>query len=82
MKEVMLSDGRKAIIRDGKGEDLFYAYSISNNTADMMKILIARLTEVDGKQLTEDELDKMDIRDVMILVKEFREMINPLSEKK
>jgi len=79
-KELTLSDGRKAIIKEGKGKDLFWAYRNATEPADIMKLLIIRLTEIDKQPITEETLDELPISDVMLLMKEFMEIYSPLSQ--
>jgi len=77
--EIKLPSGRTAKIRKGKGSDLFKAQRLANNPDEVSKLLLVLLTEVDGKPLTEDELDNMDLEDVLALLKAF-EQLHPLSQ--
>jgi hypothetical protein len=78
-KEITLPSGRIAKIKEGKGKDLFWALSNSTGQNDIIKLLIVRLTEVDGKPITEDDLEELSLADVMTLMKEFTEIYTPLS---
>jgi hypothetical protein len=81
-KEITLPSGRIARIKEGKGKDLFWALSNSTGQNDIIKLLIVRLTEIDGKPITEDELEELSLADVMTLMKEFTEIYTPLSVQK
>ena len=78
-KEITLPSGRVAQIKEGKGKDLFWALSNSTWQNDIIKLLIVRLTEIDGKPITEDDLEELPLADVMTLMKEFTEIYTPLS---
>jgi hypothetical protein len=81
-KEITLPSGRVARIKEGKGKDLFWALSNSTGQNDVVKLLIVRLTEIDGKPITEDDLEELPLADVMALMKEFTELYSPLSLQK
>jgi len=81
-KEITLPSGRIARIKEGKGKDLFWALSNSTGQNDIIKLLIVRLTEIDGKPITEDDLEELSLADVMTLMKEFTEIYTPLSVQK
>ncbi|MFZ8784664.1 hypothetical protein [Thermocrinis sp.] len=81
-KEITLPSGKIARIKEGKGKDLFWALSNSTGQNDIIKLLIVRLTEIDGKPITEDDLEELPLADVMTLMKEFTEIYNPLSVQK
>jgi len=78
-KEITLPSGRVARIKEGKGKDLFWALSNSTGQNDIIKLLIVRLTEIEGKPITEDDLEELSLADVMTLMKEFTEIYTPLS---
>jgi hypothetical protein len=78
MKEITLPSGKIAVIKDGKGKDLFWAQKMANDTSEIMKMLMIRLVEVDGKAITEYDLDEMDIADVLMLTNEFGKIFSPL----
>jgi len=82
MKEITLPSGRVARIKEGKGKDLFWALSNSTGQNDIIKLLIVRLTEIDGKPITEDDLEELPLADVMVLMREFTELYSPLSAQK
>lgn len=77
--EVKLSDERVAVIRKGKGADLFKAQKLANDPSEISKILLVLLTTIDGKPITEDDLDEMPIEDVMALMNAFGEL-HPFSQ--
>ena len=79
VKEITLPSGRIAIIKEGKGKDLFWALSNSTGQNDIIKLLMVRLTEIDGKPITEDDLEELPLADIMVLMKEFTEIYTPLS---
>jgi len=79
VKEIKLPSGKIARIKEGKGKDLFWALANSTGQNDVIKLLIVRLTEIDGKPITEDDLEELPLADVMVLMKEFTEIYNPLS---
>lgn len=70
MKEIKLSDGRVAKIREGKGKDLFWAMEMANSPAEITKLLCVRLVEIEGRQITEDELEDLPIADAMAILTE------------
>ncbi len=82
MIEIELSDGRKAFIKEGKGKDLFWAYQNANNPNEILKLLMVRLIEIDGKKVTEDDLEELPLQDALTLTAKFSELMSPLSQKK
>jgi hypothetical protein len=78
MREITLPSGKVAVIKDGKGKDLFWAQKMANDTSEIMKMLMVRLVLVDGNPITEDDLDEMDISDVLMLTNEFGKIFSPL----
>jgi len=81
MSEIKLPSGKIATIKDGKGKDLFWAQKMANDPSEIMKMLMIRLVEIDGKAITEDDLDEMDIADVVKLTGEFGKLFSPLLEQ-
>lgn len=81
MKEVKLSDGRVALIKEGKGKDLFWAQAHASDPSEIIKLLMVRLIEIDSKSITEEELDEMPIKDLMLLMREFTELHSPLFQQ-
>lgn len=82
MKEIKLKSGSKAVIKDGKGKDLFWAYQQANDPSEILKLLMVRLVEIDSKPITEETLEEMDIQDVMKLMQEVTGLLGPLQERK
>mgnify|MGYP001770662333 FL=1 len=81
MKQVKLSDGRVALIKEGKGKDLFWAQSHASDPSEIIKLLMVRLIEIDSKPITEQELEEMPIKDLMLLMREFTELHSPLFQQ-
>ncbi|QID32329.1 hypothetical protein [Pampinifervens florentissimum] len=79
MKEIVLSDGRKAVIKEGKGRDLFWAFENATTQNEIIKMLVIRLVEIEGKPITEDELEDLPISDTINLLNEVGRLISPLS---
>ena len=50
-KEITLSDGKIAVIKDGKGRDLLNAQKKAKSSDEIPYALIAELTEIDGNYL-------------------------------
>ena len=78
LEEVALSDGRKAVIYDGTGEDFLTAIetaeAVSGGNPSFKDIVIALmelLVEIDGKRLSEAELKSLPIKDFMKLYGNF-----------
>jgi hypothetical protein len=82
LKEFILPSGKIARIKEGKGKDLFWALSNSTGQNDIIKLLIVRLTELDGKPITEDDLEDLPLADVMALMREFSEVYSPFPAEK
>jgi hypothetical protein len=66
--EIILSDGRKAVIKDGKGRDLFEAMRLASEPGEISKMLLVRLVEIDGKPITEDDIDELPLPDAVKLL--------------
>lgn len=82
MKEIVLSDGRKAVIKEGKGRDLFWAFENATTQNEIIKMLVIRLVEIEGKSITEDELEEMPLADVMTLLNEVGRIASPFPARK
>ncbi|GEM_PF-1944775 len=82
VKVIELSDGRKAEILRGKGKDLFWAYQMASDPSETLKLLMVRLTLIDGKEVTEEVLEELDILDAMKLIRHFTELFTPLSQQR
>jgi hypothetical protein len=82
IKNITLSDGRKAEILKGKGKDLFWVFQMANDFSEIVKLLMVRLIRIEGKPVTEDELEELDLQDTLILVRHFTELLTPLSQQR
>jgi hypothetical protein len=66
-KEITLSDGRLAVIKDGKGRDLLNAQKKAKTSDEIPYALIAELTEIDGEYLVYEDILELQIEDVIKL---------------
>lgn len=66
-KEITLSDGKIAIIKDGKGRDLLNAQKKAKSSDEIRYALIAELTEIDGNYLVYEDILELPIADVIQL---------------
>ena len=66
-KEIKLSDGRLAVIKDGKGLDLLNAQKKAKTSDEIPYALIAELTEIDGNYLVYEDILELPIEDVILL---------------
>ena len=66
-KEITLSDGKIAIIKDGKGRDLLNAQKKAKSSDEIPYALIAELTEIDGNYLFYEDILELPIADVIQL---------------
>lgn len=66
-KEITLSDGKIAIIKDGKGRDLLNAQKKAKSSDEIPYALIAELTEIDGNYLVYVDILELPIADVIQL---------------
>lgn len=67
IKEITLSDGKIAIIKDGKGRDLLNAQKKAKSSDEIPYALIAELTEIDGNYLVYVDILELPIADVIQL---------------
>lgn len=67
IKEITLSDGKIAIIKDGKGRDLLNAQKKAKSSDEIRYALIAELTEIDGNYLVYVDILELPIADVIQL---------------
>jgi len=71
-REVILSDGRKAVIRKGKGKDVKAAMRVADSDSSAyMFAMMAALTTIEGNVIVAEDLEEMDMKDVMTLQTEF-----------
>ena len=66
-KEIKLSDGKLAVIKDGKGLDLLNAQKKAKTSDEIPYALIAELTEIDGNYLIYEDILELPIEDVILL---------------
>ena len=66
-KEIKLSDGKLAVIKDGKGLDLLNAQKKAKTSDEIPYALIAELTEIDGIYLVYEDILELPIEDVILL---------------
>ena len=66
-KEIKLSDGKLAVIKDGKGLDLLNAQKKAKTSNEIPYALIAELTEIDGNYLVYEDILELPIEDVILL---------------
>ena len=66
-KEIKLSDGKLAVIKDGKGLDLLNAEKKAKTSDEIPYALIAELTEIDGNYLVYEDILELPIEDVILL---------------
>ena len=66
-KEIKLSDGKRAVIKDGKGLDLLNAQKKAKTSDEIPYALIAELTEIDGNYLVYEDILELPIEDVILL---------------
>lgn len=80
MKEITLSNGKIAKIKEGKGKDLFWALEMASTPNEIIKFLTVRLVEINGKGITEEDLDEMPLQDVIKLIGEVSKIGTPLEK--
>ncbi len=66
-KEITLSDGKIAVIKDGKGRDLLNTQKKAKSSDEIPYALIAELTEIDGNYLVYEDILELPIADVIQL---------------
>ena len=66
-KKITLSDGKVAVIKDGKGRDLLNAQKKAKSSDEIPYALIAELTEIDGNYLVYEDILELPIADVIQL---------------
>lgn len=66
--EITLSDGRKAIVADGKGKHARDATRMADgDQSKYMGCLMAQLITIDGNKIVPEDLDEMPLKDYMAL---------------
>lgn len=66
-KTLLLPSGKTAVIRKGKGFDLFQAQKTAKTSEEISYALIAELTEIDGQKLVYEDILELDLEDVIAL---------------
>ena len=66
-KELVLSDGKKVKIKQGKGIDLLHAQMKAKTSEEIPYALIAELCEIDGNFLVYEDILELPIEDVITL---------------
>lgn len=66
-KTILLPSGKTAVIRKGKGYDLFQAQKKAKTSEEIPYALIAELVEIDGTQLVYEDILELDLEDVIAL---------------
>ena len=66
-KELVLSDGKKVKIKQGKGIDLLHAQMKAKTSEEIPYALIAELAEIDGQKLVYEDILELDLEDVIAL---------------
>lgn len=81
--EFDLPSGGHVIIRQGKGRDLRLGLMAAGPGADQYRILfslMARVATIDGKMVTLEGIDEMDLEDVQTLIQEGSKVLTPLKK--
>lgn len=74
---VKLPMGGEAVIFEGKGIHYFSALKQTKGDSNLiMKYLILEIVKVNGKKLTEEELDNLNLRGVMYLMTVINTMLS------
>ena len=66
-KELILSSGKTAVIKDGKGIDLLHAQQNAKTSEEIPYALIAELCEIEGQKLVYEDILELDLPDVLTL---------------
>ena len=79
LEEIKLSNGKKAVIFEGTGEDLLTAMEIAQaqenpSMSNIVLNLMEQLIEIDGQKLPSEELKKLPLPDFMRLYSTFLNM--------
>lgn len=72
IKEILLSDGRKAVINAFKGKHVFEAMKESGTDSNKyLQVLISKVVTIDGKNIVEEDMDEMPGPDALKIIGEF-----------
>lgn len=66
-KTLTLPSGKTAVLRKGKGFDLFQAQKKAKTSEEIPYALIAELVEIDGLKLVYEDILELDLEDVIAL---------------
>ena len=69
-----LSDGRKAIVKKGKGKDVLMAQAeatASGDSSKFMSAFMAAVTSIDGKQVSSYDIENLAASDFLKIQTEF-----------
>lgn len=66
-KTLTLPSGKTAVLRKGKGFDLFQAQKKAKTSEEIPYALIAELVEIDGQKLVYEDILELDLEDVIAL---------------
>ena len=66
-KTLTLPSGKTAVLRKGKGFDLFQAQKKAKTSEEIPYALIAELAEIDGQKLIYEDILELDLEDVIAL---------------
>ena len=66
-KTLSLPSGKTAILRKGKGFDLYQAQKKAKTSEEIPYALIAELAEIDGQKLVYEDILELDLEDVIAL---------------
>lgn len=75
--ELLLSDGRKVEIHQGKGHHIIQASKLISSPEELQTTLVALLTTIDGQKVQIEEISDLIIPDYMMLMEAFLKL-NPL----
>ena len=79
-KELILSSGKTAVIKDGKGIDLLHAQQNAKTSEEIPYALIAELCEIDGEKLVYEDILELDLADVLALQAEISGKFQTVSQ--
>ena len=86
LEEIKLSEGKKATIFEGTGEDLLTAMEIAQaqenpSMSNIILNLMEQLVEIDGQKVPAEELKKLPLPDFMKLYTAFLNMTSSEQKK-
>ena len=66
-KTFTLSDGKIAVVKNGRGYDLLQAQLKAKTSEEIPYALIAELTEINGQKLVYEDILELPLEDVIVL---------------